>query len=58
MKTYEITIALPFTYTVEAKNAYEAEREAERMATQEIERGDELGKREFTVKDVRLLNDK
>ena len=53
MKTYEITINLPFTYTVEAKNAYEAEREAERIARKDIK--DIVGELSFKVKDVRLL---
>ena len=58
MKTYEITIALPFTYIVEAKNAIEAEREAERNACKEIDEGTLKGEvLTFTVKEVRLLND-
>ena len=57
MKTYEITICLPFTYQVEGKNAYEAEREAERMACEEIDNGSLKGEvLTFIVKDVRSLN--
>ena len=56
MKTYEITINLPFTYTVEGKNAYEAEREAENMARKDIADDTlDVGELSFKVKDVRLL---
>ena len=57
MKTYEITICLPFNYVVEGKNTYEAEREAERMACEDIDSGCLKGEvLTFIVKDVRLLN--
>ena len=57
MKTYEITICLPFTYQVEGKNAWEAEREAEKMACEDIDSGCLRSEvLTFIVKDVRLLN--